>query len=115
MKLNEKKSKARVFSILQLRLHPSILSLKDKLEKVSKFHKIDVKLKYITSRGKWYFESWKGDEKKSGGIATNIGVHFFDMLQWIFGDVTAQKVNIRTHDRASGTMYFVFLSSGILY
>ena len=77
----------KVYTILQLRLHDSIIALKEKISKElekdpSKVYDID--LTYLTSRGKWYFESWKGDESKSGGIASNIGVHFFDMLSWIF-------------------------------
>jgi len=62
----------------------------------------DIDLTYITSRGKWYYTSWKGDERKSGGVATNIGVHFYDMLCWIFGNVTQNVVHVRTHDRVAG-------------
>jgi UDP-N-acetyl-2-amino-2-deoxyglucuronate dehydrogenase len=64
--------------------------------------KYDVELTYITSRGNWYYTSWKGDERKSGGIATNIGVHFFDMLQWIFGEVIENHIHLHTHDRSAG-------------
>jgi UDP-N-acetyl-2-amino-2-deoxyglucuronate dehydrogenase len=98
-----------IFTILQLRLHEQVIALKkqvqEKLEQDPSYI-FDVDLTYITSRGHWYYASWKGDEEKSGGIATNIGVHFFDMLQWIFGVPISQKVFIRTHDRASGTITF---------
>jgi UDP-N-acetyl-2-amino-2-deoxyglucuronate dehydrogenase len=92
----------KVFNILQLRYHPSILELKKKIEESSddRIHEID--LSYITSRGKWYHYSWKGDVEKSGGIATNIGVHFFDMLTWIFGDVKENIVQVLEEDRAAG-------------
>ncbi len=89
----EKETGKRVYNILQLRVHPSILALKEKIENEppDKIHDID--LIYITSRGKWYFISWKGDISKSGGIATNIGIHFFDMLLWIFGGVKKNEVH----------------------
>ena len=81
----EKKYNLRVFTVLQLRVHQAILQLKQKIDKENKpNHKID--LVYMTSRGQWYHESWKGDVRKSGGLSTNIGVHFFDMLTWIFGE-----------------------------
>lgn len=87
----EQKYNRKVYTILQLRVHDAILALKSKVDKENKsFHNID--LTYLTSRGNWYFESWKGDERKSGGLSTNIGVHFFDMLTWIFG--TMKKVEI---------------------
>jgi len=98
----EAKSKNKVYSILQLRLHPSIIELKKKIEKLPQNQKVDVDLTYITSRGNWYYASWKGDTSRSGGIATNIGVHFYDMLIWIFGSVQNNIVHIHTHDRASG-------------
>ncbi len=91
----------RIYNILQLRHHPTILSLKEKYSSLTD-RKIDVDLTYITSRGIWYHASWKGNERKSGGVATNIGIHFFDMLQWIFGKVQENKVVISSHDRASG-------------
>ena len=92
----------RVNNILQLRLHPSIIALKEKIatDKSNKIYDID--LSYITSRGKWYNYSWKGDEEKSGGIATNIGVHFFDMITWIFGNVKHNTVNLLRKDKAAG-------------
>jgi UDP-N-acetyl-2-amino-2-deoxyglucuronate dehydrogenase len=98
----EKETDSKVFNILQLRLHPAILDLRKKIlsEPAAKIHDID--LTYISSRGNWYYSSWKGDESKSGGIATNIGIHFFDMLVWIFGKVKTNIVHIQTHDRASG-------------
>lgn len=86
----EEKSNHKVYNILQLRLHPSIIDLKNKISE-SKNKIFDIELTYITSRGKWYDYSWKGDIEKSGGIATNIGVHFFDMLSWIFGDFKSIK------------------------
>ena len=88
-----------IYPILQLRLHQSIIDLK---EKVGKKKDNKVELNYVTPRGKWYHYSWKGDEVKSGGIATNIGVHFFDVLSWIFGSVKKNIVHIHAHDRASG-------------
>jgi UDP-N-acetyl-2-amino-2-deoxyglucuronate dehydrogenase len=98
----EKESGKKIYNILQLRLHPSLIELKKKIENGPKDKIYDIELTYITSRGKWYFISWKGDEQKSGGIATNIGVHFFDMLIWIFGSVKQNLVHIRAADKASG-------------
>ncbi len=100
----EAEYKNRVNAILQLRHHPEIIKLKKKVdsEDPDKIYEID--LTYITSRGKWYFTSWKGNEDKSGGIATNIGVHFFDMLQWIFGPLTSFKVDIENRYTNSGSM-----------
>ncbi len=91
-------------TILQLRLHPSIIALKQQIDNqpTDKVH--DVDLTYITSRGNWYYASWKGDIKKSGGICSNIGIHFFDMLIWVFGEVLSSKVHIMQHDRASGIL-----------
>lgn len=98
----EKQTGKKVYNILQLRYHPSIIELKKKIDEArdSKIH--DVDLSYITSRGKWYHYSWKGDIEKSGGIATNIGVHFFDMLTWIFGNVKENIVQVLTKDKAAG-------------
>lgn len=95
----------KVFTILQLRLHPSIIALKEKIEKAPEDKKYNIELKYITSRGHWYHTSWKGDISKSGGIATNIGVHFFDMLIWIFGDVMQNNVTEHTATSASGNLH----------
>ncbi len=102
----ENESANRIYSILQLRLHPTIVALKEKVQNgpSDKIHDID--LVYLTSRGNWYYTSWKGDMQKSGGIATNIGVHFFDMLHWIFGDLKKNTVHVHTHDRASGYLEF---------
>ena len=92
----------KIYTILQLRLHPSVIALREKVLHSPNDKIYDVDLKYITSRGKWYHHSWKGDISKSGGIATNIGVHFFDMLTWVFGDVQENVVTLHTHDTASG-------------
>jgi UDP-N-acetyl-2-amino-2-deoxyglucuronate dehydrogenase len=102
LKVMENETGKRVFNILQLRLHPSIIALKKKIDEGQKNKVYDIDLVYITSRGNWYYASWKGDIDKSGGIATNIGVHFYDMLTWIFGDIKKNIVHIQTHDRASG-------------
>ena len=98
----EKETGKKVFNILQLRHHPSIIALKEKIQKEpsDKIHDID--LTYITSRGKWYHYSWKGDMHKSGGVATNIGVHFFDMLTWIFGEVKENTVHLLQEDKSAG-------------
>lgn len=98
----EKESGHKAYNILQLRLHDSIVALKKKIDEGPKDKIYDVDLTYITSRGKWYYASWKGDVHKSGGIATNIGVHFYDMLQWIFGSVKQNVVNIMSFDRVAG-------------
>ena len=102
----EKDSGQRIWNILQLRLHKSIIDLKAKVDAAPKNKIFDIDLTYLTSRGNWYYNSWKGDFDKSGGIATNIGVHFYDMLSWIFGDVKENIVHIQTHDRASGYLEF---------
>ena len=94
----------KIFTILQLRYHKDILELKRRVEASDLEAVYDVDLTYLTSRGKWYYTSWKGDDDKSGGISTNIGVHFFDMLTWIFGEVIGMKVHLNTHDRASGLL-----------
>ena len=102
----EKESGQKVWNILQLRLHQSIIDLKSKVDAAPKDKVFDVDLTYLTSRGSWYYTSWKGDKYKSGGIATNIGVHFFDMLSWIFGNMKENIVHIQTHDRSSGYLEF---------
>jgi len=102
----EKESGQRVWNILQLRLHQSIIDLKKKVNAAPKDKIFDVDLTYLTSRGKWYYTSWKGDNQKSGGIATNIGVHFYDMLSWIFGKIKENIVHVQTYDRASGYLEF---------
>lgn len=98
----EKETGKKVYNILQLRVHKSIIELKQKIDAAPKDKVFDVDLTYLTSRGNWYYTSWKGDVVKSGGIATNIGVHFYDMLSWVFGDVKENIVHIHEHDRASG-------------
>ena len=95
----------KVNTILQLRLHPAIIELKNKIQNSSENDIYDIDLKYITSRGKWYHRSWKGDITKSGGIATNIGVHFFDMLTWIFGDLEKVVVTNQNSVTAEGKLY----------
>src|SRR5690606_35390936 len=98
----ESEAGKKVYNILQLRLHPVIIDLKTKIAAGPKDKVYDVDLTYITSRGHWYYTSWKGDPTKSGGIATNIGIHFYDMLTWIFGPVKNNIVHVHTHDRAAG-------------
>lgn len=102
----EKDTGKNVYNILQLRLHKSIVELKEKVENAPKDKIFDFDLTYITSRGNWYFTSWKGDITKSGGIATNIGIHFFDILGWVFGEVKENKVHLHSHDRAAGYLEF---------
>jgi UDP-N-acetyl-2-amino-2-deoxyglucuronate dehydrogenase len=98
----ESETGRKVYNILQLRLHPSIIALKQKVETTNNAKKYDIDLTYIASRGRWYLFSWKGDISKSGGIATNIGIHFFDMLIWIFGPVQDIRVHISEPARAAG-------------
>ena len=98
----EKETSKRVFTILQLRLHPAIIELRNKVLNGPSDKIYDVDLTYITSRGNWYHVSWKGDNSKSGGVATNIGIHFFDMLIWVFGDVKKVVVNELKNDVGSG-------------
>lgn len=106
LKKMEGESGQRIWNILQLRLHPSIIALREKVKNAPDDKVFDVDLTYLTSRGNWYYTSWKGKEEKSGGIATNIGVHFYDMLSWIFGEVKQNTVHVHTHDRASGYLEF---------
>ncbi len=98
----EKETGKKIYNVLQLRVHPAIIALKEKVKKSSKTEKHDIDLTYITSRGNWYFVSWKGDIEKSGGIATNIGIHFFDMLIWIFGSVKRNEVHHADEKKTSG-------------
>lgn len=98
----EKETGQRVFTILQLRHHPTIIALREKVRAAPRDKVYDVDLSYITSRGNWYQISWKGDPAKSGGVATNIGIHFFDMLIWVFGKVTRNEVHAMTKDYAAG-------------
>ncbi|KAA0262479.1 MAG: gfo/Idh/MocA family oxidoreductase [Chloroflexi bacterium] len=96
----EAETKHRIFTILQLRVHPSLIKLRETLRSAKDIH--DVELTYITSRGPWYQVSWKGDHDKSGGVATNIGIHFFDLLMWLFGSVNGIKVYHTDNERMSG-------------
>ena len=98
----ERETGHKAYTILQLRLHDAIAALKKKVDEGPQDKIYDVDLTYITSRGKWYYASWKGDVHKSGGVATNIGVHFYDMLQWIFGPVQKNIVHIMSFDRVAG-------------
>lgn len=104
----EEESGNRVFTILQLRLHPSIIALRQRVaeHRGRERNGLDIDLTYVTSRGKWYFASWKGDERKSGGIVPNIGIHFFDMLIWTFGMVKESEVTFLRADAASGVLRF---------
>jgi len=97
----EKNSGLEIYNILQLRHHPAIIELKNEINK-SQDKIYDIDLGYITSRGSWYHFSWKGDVQKSGGIATNIGIHFFDMLTWVFGEMEESYVHISDNYRAAG-------------
>ena len=96
----ERDTGRRISTILQLRLHPAIIALRERFATSNKRHKVD--LTYITSRGRWYYASWKGEDAKSGGVATNIGVHFFDMLSFVFGPVKRNEAHLREPERAAG-------------
>ncbi len=98
----EDEADKNIYNILQLRVHPSIVALREKVRNSKKKDKYVIDLTYITSRGKWYYYSWKGDIHKSGGVATNIGIHFFDMLTWIFGDVQTNDVHVLEEKKAGG-------------
>lgn len=98
----ENETGQKVFTILQLRHHSSIIALKEKVKNSPKDKVFDIDLSYITSRGNWYHISWKGDESKSGGVATNIGIHFFDMLIWVFGNIKSNEVHALEPDYAAG-------------
>ena len=101
----EKETGQRICNILQLRLHPSIIAIKNEVDaEEDRSTKHEVDLTYITSRGQWYLQSWKGDVEKSGGIAMNIGVHFFDMLTWIFGRPDYHNIHVLEPTRAAGYM-----------
>lgn len=118
----EQETSHRAYTILQLRLHPSVVALRNKILNGPADKTYDIDLTYITSRGNWYYASWKGDIHKSGGVATNIGVHFYDMLSWIFGNVTKNIVHIASHDRVAGYLelqrarvrYFLSINSDTL-
>lgn len=102
----ERDTGQKVNTILQLRLHPAIIALKEKVALSNSDKKYEVDLTYITSRGHWYLQSWKGDEKKSGGIATNIGVHFYDMLHFVFGSLQDNKVHYNAPTKAAGYLEY---------
>lgn len=102
----EKEADNSINTILQLRLHPEIIKLKERVKREVKKGKYDVDLTYITSRGNWYDVSWKGNEAKSGGVIANIGVHFFDMLGWVFGDLKENYVHERNSKTAAGYLEF---------
>lgn len=102
----ERDTGQRISTILQLRLHPAIVDLRASVAAAPTNRKFDVDLTYVTARGRWYFQSWKGEERKSGGIATNIGVHFFDMLHFLFGALQDNKVHLSASDKAAGYLEF---------
>ncbi|MCQ2265118.1 MAG: Gfo/Idh/MocA family oxidoreductase [Bacteroidales bacterium] len=102
LKAIEENTGHKINTILQLRLHPAIKALKKQIENGPKDKIYDIDLTYITSRGNWYYASWKGNEQKSGGVATNIGIHFYDMLTYIFGEVKQNVVHVKSHDRVAG-------------
>ena len=114
----EKDYRKKVYSIHQLRLHPSIQKLKKKMPVSNKLY--DIEITYIAARGKWYFQSWKGDESKSGGILYNIGIHFFDIIEYLFGPTISCKVHYASRDAYSGTIltkksrvrYFLSINQG---
>jgi UDP-N-acetyl-2-amino-2-deoxyglucuronate dehydrogenase len=98
----ERETGRKINTIFQLRLHPKIIELRERILNGPKNKIYDIDLSYITSRGNWYYVSWKGDIQKSGGVATNIGIHFFDMLGWIFGDTTKNIVHVSQPNKAAG-------------
>lgn len=102
----ERDTGKKINTILQLRLHPAIVALRTRVQAEKNASKYDVNLTYITARGHWYLQSWKGDQHKSGGIATNIGVHFFDMLHFVFGQLQDNKVNYSSDTKASGFLEY---------
>lgn len=98
----EQETGRRLFTILQLRVHPALLALKAELDRTPRASKADVCLTYVTARGGWYHVSWKGSEEQSGGLVSNIGIHFFDLLMWLFGGVERCELHLRTATRAAG-------------
>jgi UDP-N-acetyl-2-amino-2-deoxyglucuronate dehydrogenase len=104
-KVIEKETGKRIYTVLQVRLHPAIKALREAIKKDPAGKTYDLDLTYITSRGNWYHQSWKGNISKSGGIATNIGIHFFDLLIWIFGKVSDNRVHVLQPDRAAGFLH----------
>ncbi|KAB2850978.1 MAG: Gfo/Idh/MocA family oxidoreductase, partial [Ignavibacterium sp.] len=105
----EKETGKKVFTVLQLRVHPALIAIKEKMEKNTSENKHNVVLTYITSRGLWYNFSWKGREDISGGVATNIGIHFFDLLMWLFGEVKQNFLFLKSSNKAAG---FIELKKG---
>ena len=106
LKTVETETGRKIHTILQLRLHPAILALRDRVAQMPQNQKVDVDLTYITSRGNWYLKSWKGLTEKSGGIATNIGVHFYDMLHFVYGRVQENIVHLNTPTKAAGYLEY---------
>jgi UDP-N-acetyl-2-amino-2-deoxyglucuronate dehydrogenase len=106
LQLVEKETGKKIFNILQLRHHEAILNLREKVANAPKDKKFDVELTYITSRGRWYMESWKGDLRKSFGVATNIGVHFYDMLHFIFGNLQTNLLHYADEAKAAGYLEY---------
>ena len=102
----ERDTGRKVYTVLQLRLHPSIIALKKMVDETVTDTKYDVDLTYISARGNWYFSSWKGDEKKSGGVATNIGIHFFDMLGHVFGKLQQNILHYRDDSKTAGYLEY---------
>jgi len=100
----ERETSRRVFTVLQLRVHPALIALKASMEAENRASRHKVELTYVTSRGGWYHVSWKGSEDRSGGLATNIGIHFFDLLLWLFGQVRRSEVHVKTESRVSGCL-----------
>lgn len=107
----EQESGKRVYTILQLRVHPSLVELKSKIMQVTSNRKREIDLTYVTSRGGWYIVSWKGQTERSGGLVTNIGIHFFDLLIWLFGDVQKSEVHMSTPTKACG---FIELQNAVV-
>jgi len=102
LKALEEETGKKVYTVLQLRLHPTIMALKKRFQENPPKKKVNITLSYITSRGHWYLNSWKGNVDQSGGLATNIGIHFFDMLTWIFGDVESSDLHYSDPETMSG-------------
>ena len=102
----ENETGKKLNAILQLRVHPSVISLRERVAKMPTNVKSDIELTYITPRGRWYNISWKGQEEKSGGVVTNIGVHFFDMLGWVFGELQQVEVHHRTRNSCAGLLEY---------
>jgi len=100
----ETESGSKIWNVLQLRLHPDLMTLKEKIGMADR-NNFEVHLRYVTARGPWYRYSWKGNDERSGGVVTNIGIHFFDLLIWLFGEVRSQSVNLYRSDKAAGVLH----------